>query len=228
MGRDNRCVYHYILTAVKGILLWLAIFIPSSIIGALTILLSRNAILSAILTQLSFLTLSIVFTRLVLRYSYEFVGFRRTGIILMLEVFITALAISSVIAYLEFYIMKPIGFKPPIPGIMENIVIYVLSALILSPICEETLFRGVLLNYMLDRGLDLWTSTIISAILFSLVHLIPFSTTPIAQRISITTTAFIMSIIAGYLSGKTKSIIPAVITHSSFNLGGFIISFIYT
>ena len=223
-GMDR--VGRYVLAIAKGILLWLAIFVPSTTVGALATLLSGNAVLSAVLIQVLFLVLSIVITRFVLKHGYGFLGFRGVVPALMVKVFLATLAIATAIAYVELHLVSMHGSKLPVPGIKQNIALYILLALILAPICEETLFRGVLLGYMLEKQLDLRVSIITSAALFSLVHLLPFSTAPIHQRTFVVSTAFIMSIIAGHLRRKTRSILPAVITHSSFNLGGLIASYV--
>ncbi len=226
MSEGKGRVGRYVLATAKGILLWLAVFVPSMIIGALATLLSGNDVLGAVLIQVLFLVLSIVITRLALRRNCEFLGFRGVVPALMVKVFLTTLAIAVAIAYVEFYLVSTHGFKSPVPGIKQNIALYIFMALILAPVCEETLFRGVLLGYMLEKQLDSWISIITSAALFSLVHLLPFSAAPIHQRIFVVSTAFMMSIIAGHLRRKTGSIIPAVITHSSFNLGGSIVSYV--
>jgi len=226
MSEGKGKVYRYVLATTKGILLWLAVFVPSTIIGALATLLSRNAVLGAVLIQVLFLILSMVITRFVLRRGCGFLGFRGVTPTLMVKVFLTTLAIATAIAYVELHLASTHGFKLPVPGIKHNVVLYIFMALILAPICEETLFRGVLLSYMLEKQLDSRVSIITSATLFSLVHLLPFSTALIHQRIFVVSTAFIMSVIAGHLRRKTRSIIPSVITHSSFNLGGFIASYV--
>jgi len=80
-----------------------------------------------------------------------------------------------------------------------------LIALILAPIGEETIFRGLLLGYMLEETVNSWIAIIITAFLFSLTHMIPFFIASITQQLFILISAFMMSITAGYLR-KTSNL----------------------
>ncbi|WP_421385313.1 CPBP family intramembrane glutamic endopeptidase [Bacillus salacetis] len=81
-----------------------------------------------------------------------------------------------------------------------------INAAILTPISEEILFRGILLAVLLKLVKPFWAISIIS-ILFGLMH--PSET-------------WIFTILAGVLltitTYKTKSLIPAMIAHSLWNL----------
>ncbi len=140
----------------------------------------------------------------------------------MIAVFTLATCIASLLAYIELHITSSEQFKSPIPGIEQNPIQYFLIALTLAPTGEETLFRGLFLGYMLRQDVNPWLAIIVSATLFSIMHMLPFYNAPIIQQAFVLVTAFLMSVIAGYLRKKTESLISAIITHAGFNLGGMI------
>lgn len=55
-------------------------------------------------------------------------------------------------------------------GLWLPIVLHVVAAVILGPVCEELAFRFGLLQWLLARGLTSFTSVSISSVLFGLVH----------------------------------------------------------
>ncbi len=214
--------------AVKGVLVWLAVFTPSIAVGALIAFLGGSAVLGAVVTQVLFLALSVVIAGLVLKRGYRALGFRGVSLSVMVKAFILSLTIAVSMAYVGLHLVSTQGFKPPVPGIVGNAALYLLVALVLAPVCEETLFRGVLLGYMLEEGAGPRVSVVVSAAVFSLAHLLPFSTAPLPQRVLVVCAAFVAGVIAGALRVRTGSIVPAVITHSCFNLGGSIASCVGT
>ena len=73
-------------------------------------------------------------------------------------------------------------------------------------ICEELLFRGVVLTALRDRFRPK-TGVIISSLLFSVYHLNP------AQM----PTAFVLGLILGWLTLRSGSIWPAILVHALHN-----------
>lgn len=86
-----------------------------------------------------------------------------------------------------------------------NIYVGFFLVAITPAICEEALFRGVVLKAYENRGTV--KAIVITALFFAIIH------------ISIVRVAgpFIIAILAGYLVAKSNSIIPAVLTHMTFN-----------
>ena len=82
--------------------------------------------------------------------------------------------------------------------------------MLLAPIFEETFFRGSMLRSNLRFGK--WSMIIISGIFFGLWH------NNYAQMLYTT----VMGIYAGFIYTKTRSIIPTLIVHFSFNTIGTI------
>ncbi len=168
--------------------------------------------------------MSIAAIRFILKCRYDIIGFNISSLTNVIKTILISITIAFFIAYIGNYMADLREFKFPVPGSDLNSIPCLILALALAPIGEETLFRGLLLGYMLEKRVNPWLAIGISAFLFSIIHLIPFSTAPGIQQAYIVGTAFIMSIIAGYLRKQTKSILPAISTHAGFNLGGLIIS----
>lgn len=117
---------------------------------------------------------------------------------------------------LLFGMIFPIAYSIPLP---ESIKIYfssmagqggVLSlvlVVIVAPIIEEFIFRGVILNGLLKKYTPL-ISILISSALFAIVHLNPWQFVP----------ALIAGIFIGWVFYKTKNLFLAIIIHASNNL----------
>ncbi|WP_369795238.1 lysostaphin resistance A-like protein [Sporosarcina sp. ZBG7A] len=82
---------------------------------------------------------------------------------------------------------------------------YYIDILIFSPIWEEAFFRGVLLFILLKFLKPFWAITI-SSIVFSLFHPLYF------------VIIFVWGLLLAIMTYKTRSLIPAMITHSTWNL----------
>ncbi len=96
----------------------------------------------------------------------------------------------------------------------ENLF-FILSTVIIAPILEEILFRGVFLRGLLLKNSAI-KSILISTLLFALIHFLP------AHIIN----AFILGVFFGFIYYKTKSIGYTIILHITVNLtslfGGYI------
>lgn len=90
--------------------------------------------------------------------------------------------------------------------------IYTFTTLVIvAPILEELIFRGIMLGGLLTRYSPL-KSILISSLLFSFVHLNPW------QFIA----AMISGLFLGWIYYKTRSVVPTIIMHSVNNLVGFL------
>lgn len=81
------------------------------------------------------------------------------------------------------------------------------TVLIISPIYEELLFRGIILNSMRDRYSDI-VSIFVSSILFSIVHLNPI------QCVN----TLLIGLIFGLIYVKTESIYTVILSHIIHNI----------
>jgi membrane protease YdiL (CAAX protease family) len=83
----------------------------------------------------------------------------------------------------------------------------ILTTVILAPVCEEMLFRGLILEYIKQkRGVT--AAVVLSALIFGLVH------APILPQM---VGAFIMGIVLGYVYVLTGSLLSVIIIHAANN-----------
>jgi len=106
-------------------------------------------------------------------------------------------------------------------GFPENITdaifpLLFFTAVILVPVSEEILFRGMAYT-VLKKKFGVNRGILLSALLFSLLHQMVFYFVPI----------FLMGIVFAYVYEKTKSLLPSILSHALINLFAMIIT-IYT
>lgn len=109
----------------------------------------------------------------------------------------------------------------------QNPLLLIVSTIILAPLGEELLFRGFLQN-MLEGWKNhilrlpmfkLSLPVIISAVMFSLFHLILFTSGMGTSRVFLTLiSSFFVGIVAGYFQEKHENFIYAVLVHISANI----------
>ena len=88
-----------------------------------------------------------------------------------------------------------------------ELVIGVLYTVVVAPICEEIVFRGLLLG-TLEGHVPKFVGVIVVAIVFSIIHL----PSPIAIIYT-----FVLGIILGFVRYRTKSLVPCILAHVAFN-----------
>lgn len=81
-----------------------------------------------------------------------------------------------------------------------------LAVCVLAPLLEEMLFRGIILRSFL-RQYPVWPAIIGSAALFGLAHM------NLYQFVA----AFALGMYCGWLYQRTRSLIPTIIVHASYN-----------
>jgi membrane protease YdiL (CAAX protease family) len=104
----------------------------------------------------------------------------------------------------------------PINSIMEKSISF-LAIIIVAPIAEELLFRGLLFGRLATR-LDARTVIIITSILFGLVHIETFGTDANWSAVAITAN---IGAWLGYLRYKTNGIGAPIMLHALNNLVTF-------
>jgi len=95
---------------------------------------------------------------------------------------------------------------------VREFTLYLLTSCLLFPAWEELVHR-VCIVVFLTRFFPVWTSVILQAIIFGLLHL---------QKPVLTGVFALLSLFLWY---KTKSIIPSIILHIVFNLHGGLLTF---
>ncbi|PER82294.1 CPBP family intramembrane glutamic endopeptidase [Bacillus cereus] len=97
----------------------------------------------------------------------------------------------------------------------QSFIIYIITILthvLLGPVLEEILYRGIILRF-LEIKYSFFTGLMISSLLFGLAHNYDFAFIIFAT---------LMGVIYGLLYKKTNSIIPVLIGHMTYNLYTFI------
>lgn len=83
----------------------------------------------------------------------------------------------------------------------------IIAIAVLGPITEELVFRGVICGTLLRNGAGVWTSILVSAFIFGLIHINP-AQVPFAMAIGV---------ILAILYYKTGSLIPSILLHIANN-----------
>jgi TonB family protein len=112
----------------------------------------------------------------------------------------------------------------------QSTTLVILTLLLFAPICEELLFRGIILTFLANstnnstqkRKNQLFSfSVVFSAFLFGISHLIWVNNgNANASILVVVVTAFVLGIFSGFLRLKTGEILPSFIAHASFNFLG--------
>jgi membrane protease YdiL (CAAX protease family) len=133
---------------------------------------------------------------------------------------LTAPALIAVTTMLGF-ILKAIGItlkdtpEPPIlPHHWAQLPFAFLLIVILAPICEELFFRGLLLDW-LKQKINVWIAALILSVVFSLLHLNPFSLGAVGWLAFFH--RFLMGISASALAIKYRSLWPSFTLHATVN-----------
>jgi len=89
-----------------------------------------------------------------------------------------------------------------------------LAVVIVAPIGEEVLFRGFLQKFLEEHWKDITRAVLVTSLFFAMIHFNPFWTIQI----------YLLGVVLGFLSWKTKSVIPSIILHSLNNGTAYILS----
>ena len=94
-------------------------------------------------------------------------------------------------------------------GGRESMLLMLLAAIVLSPIAEELIFRGLLMNFFF-KDESFWPPILLSGLCFTLAH---SSTTPISYLIY-----FYMGVVFAYVYRRTGNLKNTIFLHSFNNL----------
>jgi len=98
----------------------------------------------------------------------------------------------------------------------SDLAIFV-STVIMAPLVEELIFRGLMLS-RLRKGMSDWAAILISGFIFGLAH---------GQILWIAYT-FVMGVIFGLVAVKSESMIPGLVMHMVFNFCGMTLPFLFS
>lgn len=95
-------------------------------------------------------------------------------------------------------------------GIAELSVLSVIATVILAPVGEEIIFRGLTIEYLKKAGARFWVINVIQALLFGIAHM------NLVQG----TYAFLMGLTCGYVVLRYQSLLAGIAVHFVFNAYG--------
>ena len=100
------------------------------------------------------------------------------------------------------------------PDSLLGYVFLFLAVVIVAPIGEEVVFRGFLQKFLEEHWKDITRAVLVTSLFFAMIHFNPFWTIQI----------YILGVLLGFLSWKTKSVIPSIMLHSINNGLAYILS----
>ncbi|GAB1640035.1 CPBP family intramembrane glutamic endopeptidase [Krasilnikovia sp. MM14-A1259] len=95
-----------------------------------------------------------------------------------------------------------------------------LYAVLLTPVCEEWLYRGYLLPTITGTGVLFWRANLVTSVLFVAVHLVgwAFQGTLPANALSVyPVSILVLSLVLGYLRHRTGSLLAPILLHVGNN-----------
>lgn len=95
-----------------------------------------------------------------------------------------------------------------------QLVMAFVALVIIAPVVEEVIFRGLLLPAYVKRW-GIWAGTLVTSLLFGLVH----------WQLNVGIITFIMGLLLAWLYLKSRSLWPAIMFHSLKNLLAFYLIF---
>ena len=110
------------------------------------------------------------------------------------------------------YIIDLSGIMQP-DSILGYVFLF-LAVVVVAPIGEEIVFRGFLQKFLEDHWKDITRSVLVTSLFFAMIHFNPFWTIQI----------YILGVVLGFLSWKTKSVLPSIMLHSINNGAAYILS----
>ncbi|AHF80655.1 CPBP family intramembrane glutamic endopeptidase [Thermococcus paralvinellae] len=200
------------LELITALALWLFVLIPSFIIAGEVSKKKDDPFIIGVVTQASFFLLSVAVISLIGNLS-EY-GFR-FNLMYVPKAFFVGLLLSAITAPIAYKLVQ--NYRPDfLPDSTFKIAILML---VLAPLGEETLYRGLIEGYLLCHT-SFWVAIVFTAIIFGLVHILAFRDAPKGFRIFIVLDAFLMGLVAGYFRAISGSLILAYAFHSAANLVG--------
>lgn len=104
-------------------------------------------------------------------------------------------------------------------GLADLTLISTIATVVLAPICEEVVFRGLTMKILEKTNWKFWVVNTLQALLFGIEHL------NWVQGIY----AFVLGLVLGYVCKKTDSLWGSILAHAVFNASGtWIVSTIFS
>ncbi len=200
---------------VGGIIILYVLLILGTILLA-TILPNEKVLIyvNGFLTQLSFVVL-ILSLKKIRKWSWSDLGWHSVDFRKKWSQIIRLYLLTIFINMLYALYLYQRGFTPPSTDVYTKLLgdttwltylLNLLLAVVLAPLVEETLFRGIIYG-SLRTYLGIWTAAAISAALFSALHLQAYGFFP----------RFILGLVLAHLYEKNRSLFPSITFHALNN-----------
>ncbi|MDQ5913337.1 MAG: protease family protein [Patescibacteria group bacterium] len=131
----------------------------------------------------------------------------------LLSFAVTSLAIKFVPGF-DVEQAQDVGFKA-LEQPLELLAAFI-TLVVLTPVFEETLFRGVLFKGLRHR-VPFWLSAVITSLIFAAAHM----------QLNVAIDTFALSLILCFLVERSTSIYPAILLHALKNALAFSLLFIF-
>lgn len=173
------------------------------------------------------LIFSFIFIGLFSRWKFKGYGFQIPRSYRMTRVIISGLLFGALATVL--LALLPGEGKENLPGQDMSLIQVILFIWLYASLAEELLCRGLIqgyLNSFSDRGftffgLKLSLPVVTGALFFALMHLALLTTgVSLLPVVIIVSFALLLGLMAGYQIEHSGSLIPAVLVHIIFNVGG--------
>jgi membrane protease YdiL (CAAX protease family) len=99
-------------------------------------------------------------------------------------------------------------------GSVVSIVVLVVVAVVLAPIAEELMFRGLLLRTFMHR-MRFWPAALLSTALFGGFHVYEVST--VAGAVTLACSVGVLGLVNCYLVRITGRLTPGIMVHATYN-----------
>lgn len=218
-------IYYVIfqILIISGIALILAI--SNNITSEIEInnFINNNALGLTIITNIVSILVLFIFFRIRKKKFLDEINFQKINlkncILPALISFCYSMAFAMITHHMSFTNQEQISnsiayYSSIVPNL--GIILQIVALLIISPITEEIICRGLILT-RIQRNFHNVIAILFSGLLFGIIHLV-------AGGITLSIGALIMGIIFGTIYVKTKSLVITIISHSIANIPDFIIS----
>lgn len=136
-----------------------------------------------------------------------------TGLITFGIAIFAYLFANNLLNFIVTHLLGPIKQDQLAVEALKQNPLNLISVIILAPLLEEFLFRGLLQNSIRSRLKPL-TSITITSLIFALFH---FTVSQGSLNLVLLPSLFIFSLFLGFAYEKTRSLITSITLHSTFN-----------
>ncbi len=148
-------------------------------------------------------------------YALSYIGLRpkKQKILFLFAIGITALVLSVIITALVSLVLYQLGFLDTGPvrdKIFSLPLVALIGAFTVAPLGEEALFRGLIFRKASEISKSWVIGALVSSAIFAAMHFSYGSVAEIAV-------AFSIGLVFCAFVKKTKSLIPSLVAHASFN-----------